>query len=104
MTQDKSTLAADDAFFQALLAADVGTLGTLLADDFVLVGVFDGGLVDKEGLLGVLASGQLTFVSIVPADRTVRQYGDAAVVIGRTSMTCQFAGAEIGVESRYTHV
>jgi len=101
---DPEPLAVDDRFFAALLAAEVDTLNSLLADDFILVGVFDGGLVNKPALLEVLGSGLLTFVSIEPADRAVRRYGDAAVIVGRTSMKCRFAGSEIRVESRYTHV
>jgi len=105
MTQlDSGLLAVDDAFFAALLSADIDSLGSLLADDFILVGVFDGGIVTKSALLEVLGSGILTFVSVEPAEREVRRYGDAAIIVGRTSMKCRFSGSEIGVESRYTHV
>jgi len=101
---DSEPLAVDDRFFAALLAADIDALRVLLADDFVLVGVFDGGIVTKDALLEVLGSGMLAFVSIVPVERAARRYGDAAVIVGRTSMACRFARSEIGVESRYTHV
>lgn len=97
-------ISTDDRFFRALIDADVDALAEILVDDFILVGVFDGGVVDKSALLDVLRGSQLTFVKIEPADRGVRVYGDTAVIVGRTSMTCTFAGTEVSVESRYTHV
>jgi ketosteroid isomerase-like protein len=58
-------LASDEAFFDALLAADPAALADVLTDDFVIVDVMSGGVTDRAALLDVVASGVLRFVDIV---------------------------------------
>jgi ketosteroid isomerase-like protein len=97
-------LAADRRFFAALLAADLDGLDALLADDFVLVDVLSGGEVSKPALIAALASGDLRFVSIAPAEVRVRSFGATSIVNGRTEMQMSFQGAPLSARSRYTHV
>ncbi|MBC3840666.1 nuclear transport factor 2 family protein [Streptacidiphilus sp. 4-A2] len=40
----------DQRFFDALVAADAGRLGELLADDFILVSIEDGSVVHRSTL------------------------------------------------------
>jgi len=101
---DRDVLAVDQAFFGALLAADINQLETLLTDDFILVDVFSGSVVDKPSLLGVIGTGQLVFESIKQIESTVRIHGATAIVVGRTAMSGSFAGAPFAAKSRYTHV
>ncbi len=96
--------AADAGFFAALVAGDVAALRGLLAEDFLIVDVMSGGVTGREGFLGALDGGGLAFSGVEPAEVTVRQYGGAAVVVGRTAMRGSFQGAEFVVASRYTHV
>jgi ketosteroid isomerase-like protein len=101
---DADPVAADDAFFAALVAADGTALDALLADDFAIIDVMRGAEADKAAFVAVLGDGQVVFDSIEPADRRVRVYAGTAVITGRTSMSGSFAGAPFSAASRYTHV
>ena len=97
---------ADHEFFQALLAGDAGGLDRLLTEDFVLIDVMSGSLVEKPAFLELVrgAGAQLRFDTIEPAEIRVRRYGTAAVVTGRTEMAGRFGEAPFAARSRYTHV
>ena len=99
-------LASDEAFFEALLAADPTALADLLTDDFVIVDVMSGGVTDRAALLDAVASGVLRFVDIVrdSAEASVRTRAGVAVVVGRTEMTMRFGPDTVTAGSRYTHV
>jgi ketosteroid isomerase-like protein len=94
----------DDAFFAALLAADGDALDQLLAGDFLIVDVVRGGITSREAFIGAVRNAIAEFSAIDVAERTVRCYGDAAVIVGRTTMQGKIAGEAFVVESRYTHV
>ena len=95
---------ADRGFFQALLARDAGSLDRLLTEDFVLIDVMSGSLVEKHAFLELVGGGQLHFETIEPAEVRVRRYGGAAVVTGRTEMAGRFGEEPFSARSRYTHV
>jgi ketosteroid isomerase-like protein len=107
---DEPVLAAERAFFAALLAGEAAVLDGLLADDFVIVDVMAGQAVSRQDFLGAIASGdsaqRLEFVEVVrnEAETLVRHRPGVAVVLGRTRMTMRFQGQELTVPSRYTHV
>ena len=81
-TDIRQILARDESFFTALLAAIHGLLGTVLADDFVIIDVLSGQVTSRSELLGAISSGQLRFAKIRrhTAERTVRRHDSAAVV------------------------
>jgi ketosteroid isomerase-like protein len=94
----------DDAFFDALLAADTEALEQLLAQDFLIVDIARGGITDREAFIAAIGSSLAEFAAIDVADRTTRDHGNAAVIVGRTRMRGSIAGERFSVESRYTHV
>ncbi len=94
----------DRAFFSHLIDADTAALAELLTEDFLLIAVANGQEVPKSAFLGMLASGQLRFISIESAEVRVRRFGKTAIVTGRTVMCGSLAGQESTVRSRYTHV
>jgi ketosteroid isomerase-like protein len=96
--------AADAAFFAALVAGDGPALRALLTEDFLIVDVLRGGVTGRDDFLAAQDTGDLVFVSIEPAEVTIRTYGDTAVVVGRTAMRGRLQGAEFTAASRYTHV
>src|SRR5215471_9378735 len=102
----REVLACDESFFTALLAADHDRLGTILADDFVIIDVLSGQVARREELLGAISSGQLRFTEVTryAEDRSVRLRASAAVVGGRTRMVLCYQGDEVTAHSRYTHV
>jgi len=99
-------LACDESFFAALLAADHDLLGTILADDFVIIDVLSGQVALRDELLGAISSGQLRFAEVTryAAERSVRLRASAAVVTGRTRMVIRYQGNEVTAHSRYAHV
>jgi len=95
---------ADDRFFAALLAGDAAELDALLADDFVLVDVVGGAVVERDAFIGTIGSGLLSLNTIRAVERRTRRHGDTAIVVGRTQMEGTFEGAPFEAASRYTHV
>ena len=77
-------LACDESFFAAMLAADHDLLGTILADDFVIIDVLSGQVALRDELLGAISSGQLRFAEVTryAGERSVRLRASAAVVTG----------------------
>jgi ketosteroid isomerase-like protein len=104
MADESGPAAADAAFFAALVDGDGTALRDLLTGDFLIVDVMSGGVTDRDGFLGAVGGGVLSFTSVEPSEVTVREYGDAAVVVGRTAMRGSFQGAGFAAASRYTHV
>ena len=102
----REVLACDESFFTALLAADHDLLGTILADDFLIIDVLSGQVARRDELLGAISSGQLRFAEVTryAEDRSVRLRDSAAVVAGRTRMVLRYQGNEVTADSRYTHV
>lgn len=96
--------AADDRFFQALLAPDIDALDETLVDDFLIIDVMAGSVVARGPFLQALRDGHLGFERVELVERTVRTYGEAAVIVGRTEMAGTFVGSPFTVQSRYTHV
>jgi ketosteroid isomerase-like protein len=94
----------DHAFFAALLAADTDALEELLAQDFLIVDVVRGGITSRETFIAAIREAMAEFSEIDVAERTIRSYGDAAVIVGRTRMSGKIADESFVVESRYTHV
>lgn len=103
---EEEVLAADSAFFTALVEGDGQALDRVLADQFVLVGVNDGAVVPREVLVALVDQGQLRFDAIDADGSAVllRRYGSTAIVVGRTKMRGSFDGAPFWATSRYTHV
>jgi ketosteroid isomerase-like protein len=103
---EDDVLAADRAFFAALVDGDGQALDRVLAEQFVLVGVNDGAVVPREVLVPLVSQGQLRFDTIEADSSEVllRRYGSTAIVVGRTRMRWSFDQAPFRATSRYTHV
>ena len=105
MLTESDPLATERENFAALSSTNnAHTLDRLLTEDFILVDVMAGNEISKPALLAAVASRQVKFDAIVPAEPRVRLYSTTAVITGRTHMTGQFGGAPFTVSSRYTHV
>ena len=91
------------AWFDALLAEDIATLEQLLARDVTLA--FPGGnLMPRAEFLLNLKSGELFYDTAEHEETSVRTYGAAGIVTGRSTLGYRFKGKP-GVERlRYTAV
>jgi ketosteroid isomerase-like protein len=80
---DQKTLAKLDTDYQrAVEQNDTKTMARILADDFILV-LGDGTVYTKDDLLKDAASGNTKYEHQVDSDRTVRVWGDTAVVTAK---------------------
>lgn len=106
MTDEQNVIAADTRFFDALIQANGSALDQILVEDFILVDVLSGGVIEKAVLVPLVASGRLTFEQIQadPTARRVRFYGTTGVIVGRTQMSGRYEGMPWSASSRYTHV
>ena len=104
MDDESSALPTERKFFASLNRADVQTLDSILAEDFLLIDVMTGSEITKSALLTVLGSGQLKFDGIEQLESRLRTYGKTAVVTGRTQMSGRFDERPFTASSRYTHV
>ena len=99
------TLATERAFFSALISANLDSLDSLLADDFILIDVLSGSEITKPMLLAALGSSQVKFDSIEPVESRVRSYATTtAVITGRTELRGRVGESAFTASSRYTHV
>ena len=103
-TQEQEPLVADRRFFGALLAADVKGLGEILADDFLLIDVLQGGEIPRQALLEAVASGFVRFEAIEVLESRERRYGSTAIVTGCTEMRGKGGEQSWSARSRYAHV
>jgi ketosteroid isomerase-like protein len=98
-------ISADRAFFAALISANLDSLDSLLADDFLLIDVLNGSEITKPMLLAAVGSSQVKFEAIEPIENQVRLYAtNTAVVTGRTELRGRTGEAVFTASSRYTHV
>jgi hypothetical protein len=98
-------LAADRAFFTALISANLNSLDSLLVEDFLLIDVLTGSEITKPMLLAAVGSSQVKFDAIEPVESRLRIFAtNTAVVTGRTEMRGRIGEAAFTASSRYTHV
>jgi ketosteroid isomerase-like protein len=101
---DRDALAAVDASWNALrVAADVGALSKLLADDWLLTHS-DGRLQDKAAYLADLSTKSRTNDVITNEDVAVRLYGLVGVVTGTSVQSGSRDGKPWGGRFRFTRV
>jgi len=80
---DQKMLAKLDAEYQkAVEQNDTGTMARILADDFILV-LGDGTTLTKDDLLKDAVSGNTKYEHQVDSSRSVRVWGDTAVVTAK---------------------
>src|SRR5262245_57254013 len=96
--------AAEDTFFAALLAGDAAQLDAVLTDDFQIIDVMAGSVVEHGPFVAAVGGGAIRFRQVEVVERRTRPYGDSAVIVGRTAMAGTLGGDPFSVASRYTHV
>lgn len=89
---------------EATLKNDIEANDRLLADNWVNINP-DGSMTSKGKLLELLKDGSFKIMSIDNDEVTVRVYGDAAVVTGRSTSKRAGQGGEVGTRQvRFTRV
>ena len=105
MTQTKdltqTILDLESQRLTAMVANDVDTLERILADDLTYVHT-TAALDTKESFVSGIGSGRLNYESITPTPKTVRTYGDSAIVRGGAHV--QVNGNQFSLEYTVVYV
>ena len=82
---------------------DIGALDRLLADEYILTNPA-GFVANKGEYLDGAKADTASYESVANYDMVVSVYGNAAVVVGGTTVRGRYDGHEIGGQFRFTHV
>lgn len=97
-------LAAEDARFAAMTAADAAGLGDWLADDLQYVHS-TGQVADRQQFIESIRSGEFRYLQITPVDRQVIMLGErSALVRGRGRFQAVAEGKPLDLDIRYLAV
>jgi ketosteroid isomerase-like protein len=99
----QQVLVTDERRADALRRNDGAPLREIYADDYTLV--TPAGIVRSKGdQINELASGQVRYEKLEIIERTVRVYGDTAVLLSRENDSILQAGRQVGGNIRFTRV
>ena len=91
MTLEEEILNVAGKWAEAMVANDADRIATFMAEEWVIV--HEKGISDRESLLGLIRSGDLTHsVFEKKGDARVKFYGDTALFTGRLLNTAHFEG------------
>ncbi len=93
----------EERWREALMKQDAGTMGTLLADDYMAI-TANGTLQTKDQALANIRSGRMHFTTLDVSDKKVRFYGQTALVTSQAQVKGSTADGEIAGDYRYTRV
>jgi ketosteroid isomerase-like protein len=82
--------AVEAAWGRAIVANDADAIGSFMTDDWQIVG--EDGITAREDFLALVRSGDLTHESMSKITGSVRDLGDAAVLVGRGANTGHYLG------------
>jgi uncharacterized protein (TIGR02246 family) len=97
---EKSIHALFDAGDRALMTADVDALGRIFADDYIQYDA-SGKPFTKAQILASFRTGAIRYPSIVSTSRTIRLFGDFAIVHGSESDEVETGGQRLAVKYLY---
>jgi ketosteroid isomerase-like protein len=92
-----------DQYIAALKGKDAAALERIWADDLTFINP-GGAMLTKAQRLADIQSGANRFDSLEVSDRTVRVYGDTAVMTSLTTMKGQYGGQDASGQYRVTNV
>jgi hypothetical protein len=97
----RQVLAMDDRRMQALRQSDPAPLQQIYADDYTLV-TPSGVVRSKNDQINDLVSGRVRYRKIETTERTVRVYGDVAIVLSREKYDILQADQQVGGDIFFT--
>ena len=98
----RQVLAIDDRRTEALRRGDSAPLYEIYADDYTLVTPATGAIRSKVEQINDLVSGRIRYEKIEVTERTIRIYGDVAIVLAREKYSILQAGEQVGGDIRFT--
>jgi ketosteroid isomerase-like protein len=100
---EKEVMKVEEEFEEAMIKNDADRIGTLLADDWIIIDS-DGAIIDKARFLSAIRSGALTHEAMDSQEVRVRVYGTTAIVTALTSSKAKYTGQEFSTRERATDV
>ena len=100
---EQQILALHEAGDKSLMSADLETLARIFADDYVQHNE-SGKAFTKQDVLNNFRTGAIRYPSIVSTGRTIRVFGDMAVVNGSESDEVEVSGKRSAVRYVYLDV
>ena len=100
---EQQILALHEAGDKALMSADLETLARIFSDDYVQHNE-SGKAFTKQDVLNNFRTGAIRYPSIVSTGRTIRVFGDMAVVNGSESDEVEVSGKRSAVRYVYLDV
>lgn len=97
----RQVLAVDDRRMKALRQGDPAPLRQIYRDDYTLV-TPSGVVRSKDEQINDLVSGRVRYRKIESTERSVRVYGDVAVVLSRDKYDILQAGQQVGGDILFT--
>jgi hypothetical protein len=97
----RQVLATDDKRMQALRQGDPEPVREIYADDYTLI-TPSGVVRSKEEQINDLVSGRVQYKKIEIVNRTIRVYGDVAIVLSRDKYDIVQAGKQVGGDVFFT--
>ncbi len=102
-TDQAAVSGAEKEFSAAVAANDTQRIASITAEDWKIIDS-DGQIVSRAAFLKVIAGGTLKHTSLSDFDRTVRTYGDAAIVTARSKSVGTYAGSPFSTDEISTDV
>jgi ketosteroid isomerase-like protein len=93
----------EETLRRAMLASDVATLESLIADDLIF-GMHTGAVITKAMDLDAHRSGLLRLIALEPSEQRTARYGDTGVVSVRMHLVGEYDGATFAGSYRYLRV
>ena len=90
-------------WMEAYVRRNTAFLEQYLADDYVST-FPDGTVLDKQGEIESLKSGDIALTEMTPSEMNVRTYDGAAVITGRSTIKANVKGEKVSGEYRFTDV
>jgi len=98
----RQVLATDDRRINALLQGNPEPLREIYADDYTLVTPSTGAVRSKADQINDMLSGRVRWEKTEVVERTVRVYGDVAIVLSREQGSIRQDGHEVEGDMRFT--
>ena len=103
MTVEDEIVAVEEAWAEAMVANDADRIASFMADEWVIV--HEKGVSDKESLVGLIRSGDLTHSVFERKGKArVKIYGETALFTGRLVNTAHFEGRAFPADEWTTDV
>ena len=93
----------EDLRYEAMMNADVKTMGEIFAEDFVYQ-TLQGATHSKSSYFGVITSGDVKIHSFKRENSRVKFYGDTATVMATTNLDISFKGERRQLSLFYLNV